>query len=642
MIGAMREKMQGVFATVIIVAICAIFALWGVETLFNRSGKVKAPITVDGVDISEQQINQAVSMARERYSEMFKGKIDPSFLTDKMLREPAIESLIGRTVMAKQVAGMKLVAAPGSIDREIVQTPEFSQDGKTFDPAYFKEKLRGAGMTPAMYRARLNDALVMEQLQRGIADTAFVTEKQIDTAVALAEQNRSFEYVRLSEKDAANNIQPDDKAIEQYYNDHAKEFMTDETVTLEYLDLNKAELSHQATVSDDELKEAYDKEAAAFKPSVERHAAHILIEEKPKGGAQQATLDTIEQKLKEGGDFAALAKKYSDDKESAAMGGDVGFSAGDVFEPEFEKALAALVNVGDVSQPIKTRYGYHIIKLLGKKDTVFPSFAERKAALKEQLSHGKADTVYSEKLNQMTDSTYSAGDLAGPAAELKMEIKKTEPFGRRGGKGLAGQQKVIDAAFSEDLLDSGRNSQVIELSADRAVVVRVAAHQLPQQKPLETVKAEIIASIKKEQAASALKVKAEAIQKDVQAGKNLTDIAGVDKLSRVVLENQKNATNGADAELVAEAFKLSGKPSDAAATQSVQLANGDWAVVHLLAINNIAADKNSKTYKSASENMNGNAGAQDFALYQQSLRQAAKVERRDTSTSKDENKESEQ
>lgn len=631
MIGAMREKMQGVFATVVIVFICVMFALWGVETLFSSSGRAKAPLTVDGVDISEQQINQAVSAARERYGEIFKGKIDPSFLTDKMLREPAIESLIGRTVLAKQVAGMKMAAAPATIDREIVLNPEFSQDGQRFDATYFKDKLRSAGMTPAMYRSRLNDALVMEQLQRGIAETAFTTDKQVDAAVALAEQNRSFEYLRFAEKDAADSIHPDDKTVEQYFKDHADAFMTEETVTLEYLDLNKAELAHEVAVDDAELKDAYEKEKVAFKPSVERHAAHILIEEKP-DRSEKAKLDTIMQKLKAGDSFADVAKKFSDDKESAAMGGDVGMSAGNVFEPEFEKALAALVNVGDISEPVKTRYGYHIIKLLDKKDTVFPSFDERKAALKEQLARTKADTIYTEKLNQMTDSTYSAGDLAGPAAELKMPVQKTAPFGRRGGKDLAGQQKVIDAAFSDDLLSSGKNSQVIELSADRAVVVRVAEHQLPKPKELAAVREDIVNSIKKTQAASELKKQADAIRQRVLAGENMSEVASKEKLSRVLLENQKNTANGANAELVTHAFTLSGQAADAAATDAVQLANGDWAVIHLLAIHSAQPDKKDAAYKAAREKMDGSAGNEEYALYQQALRQAAKVERKDTAT----------
>ncbi len=631
MIEAMREKMQGVFATVVIVFICVMFALWSVETLFSRSAQVKAPLTVDGIDISEQQINQAVSMARERYSEMFKGKMDPSFLTDKMLREPAIESLIGRTVLAKQVAGMKMAAAPASIDREIVRNPEFSQDGQRFDPTTFKDKLRGAGMTPAMYRARLNDALVMEQLQRGVADTAFTTEKQIAAVAALEAQTRNLEYVRLAEKNAVDSIHPDDQAVEQYFNEHANEFMTEETVTLEYLDLNKAELAHEATVSDDELKEAYEKEKAAYKPSAERHAAHILVEEKS-DGSEKTKLDTITQKLKAGDSFADVAKKYSDDKESAAMGGDVGVSAGDVFEPEFEKALAGLNKVGDISEPVKTRYGYHIIKLLDKKDTAFPTFDARKVALKEQLSGAKADSVYSEKLNEMTDSTYSAGDLAGPAAELKMSVQKTEAFGRRGGKGLAGQQKVIDTAFSEDLLNSGKNSQVIELSADRAVVVRVADHQLPKPKALSDVKAQIVDTIKKTQAASALKTQAETIRQRVLAGESLSEVASKEKLSRVLLENQKANASDVNAELVAHAFRLSDQSADA-----FQLANGDWAVIQLLAIHSAQPDKDSAAYKAVSEQMNSSVGTEEYALYQQALRQAAKIERRSTAT--DDNKE---
>lgn len=627
MIGAMREKMQGVFATVIIVFICVIFALFGADAFFSGGGQAKAPVSVDGVDISEQQINQAITTARERYSEMFKGKIDPSFLTDQMLREPALESLIGRTVLTKQVSLMKMAAAPDAIDREIVRNPEFSQDGKSFDPGFFKSKLSSAGMTPAMYRARLNDALVMEQLQRGISETAFTTEKQVAAAAALSEQSRSFEYLLLAEKTVAGSIQPDEKAIEQYFKDHADEFMTEETVTLEYLDLNKATMGHGAAVEEADLKAAYEKEAAAFKPSPERQAAHILVEEKP-DGSEKAKLDTIMKKLKAGESFADVAKKYSDDKESAVMGGDVGVSAGDVFEPEFEAALAALTKVGDFSEPVKTRYGYHVIKLLNQKNTAFPSFAERKAALQEQLSHAKVDADYTEKLNQMTDSTYSAGDLVGPAAELNMQVQKTEAFGRRGGKGIAGQQKVIDAAFSEDLLNSGKNSQVIELSADRSVVVRVAEHQLPKPKDLALVKEDIIASIKKTQAASQLKTQAEAIRQRVTAGEAMGAVASKEKLSRQLLENQKNNANGASAELVARAFQLSGQPTATTATDAFQLANGDWAVVHLLAINNAKLDVNSAEYKAVQESMNASVGSDEYALYQQALRQAAKVEKR--------------
>lgn len=628
MIGLIREKMQGVFATVIVGFISVIFALWGVESLFNRGANSnQAVLTVNGVDISEAQISREVSNLRERYAQMFGGKIDAAMLSDKMLRAPAIEALTSRTLLEKQVTSMNMVAANSAIDREIVKTPAFSKDGKMFDAEYFKERLRSAGMTPAMYRASLNDALVMQQLQQGIVETGFVTDKQVSADYAIANQTRSLEYVRLPLQTAIDTIKPDDKAVEAYFTAHASEFMTEEKVSIEYLELNKANLAKQETLSDDEVRAGYDKEAAAFKPQVERHAAHILIEEKS-DGSDKAKVEAAVKKLKAGESFASVAKAYSDDKESAVEGGDVGVSAGNVFEPEFEQALAALAKPGDVSEPIKTRYGYHIIKLLDKKETAFPSFAERKADLEKQLRQAKAATDYAEKLNQMTESTYSAGDLAGPAAELKMDVQKTAPFGRRGGAGVAAQQKVIDAAFSQDLLDSGRNSQVIELTADRAVVIRVLDHQLPKQRELAEVRADIVERIRKEQAGDVLKSKANAIRDRLQKGESLAAIAAAEGLKAVKLEQQKNAPGGADAELVAAAFKLNRPGVDSVSAEANALANGDWVVVHLLAIQDAQIDKNAADYQEAGQRLNAEVGSADLVMYEQALRQAAKIEQK--------------
>jgi peptidyl-prolyl cis-trans isomerase D len=636
MIGVIREKMQGIFAIVVVGVLSAVFALWGAESFFNRSsGSKQVALTVNGVDIVEQQISQSISVMRQRYAEMFKGKMDPSFLTDKMLREPAIQSLVSRILLEQQVDHLKMTAAPSAIDREIVKNPAFSQDGKTFDVDTFKAKLRSAGMTPAMYRSQMNDALVMEQLQQGIADSAFVTSKQVAAAVALADQTRSFEYLHLPLQKAIEAVVPDDNAIEKYYQEHAKDLMTEEKVTIEYLDLKKSDLTKLVTVDDADIRAAYDKEAAAFKPETERHAAHILIEEKS-DGSEKAKLAEIEKQLKAGASFEALAKKYSDDKESAKEGGDVGSSAGNIFEPEFEKALAGLAKVGDVSAPIKTRYGYHFIKLLDKRETTFPPFEQRKPILEQQLRAAKADSLYSDKLNQMTDSTYSAGDLAGPAADLKMEVQKAAPFGRRGGAGVASQQKVIDAAFSSDLLDTGRNSQVIELSANRAVVIRVVNHQLPKQRDLAEVKPDIIAAIKKEKATDALKEKAQALRSSVQAGEAMAGLAGKEQLSLQTLENQKNNTGGTNAELIADAFKLSGKPTDAASVDAFQLSNGDWAVVHLLAIHQVKPDTNSSEFKAVENKMAADIGASEFSTYEQALHQAAKIVERKKSASEGE------
>ncbi|HSC75177.1 MAG TPA: SurA N-terminal domain-containing protein [Pseudomonadales bacterium] len=628
MLELIREKMQGTFATIIVVLLCSVFAMWGVERLFDRGGKTRAAVTVNGEDITEPEVARATQAMRQRYVEMLGGKVDSTFLSDQMLREPALDSIISRKLLAEKTAKMKMIIGPTTIDREIVGDSMFSKDGKSFDPELFKEKLRSAGMTPTMYRQQLSAQMELSQLHEAIAGTAFVTERQVEAAAVLAAQTRSFEYIQFPLQAAMDGITPTSEAVEQYFKDHNNEFTTEEKVSIEYLDLNKANLVKDIKLEESDIRASYDQEVAAFKPSTERRAAHILIEVKP-DGSEQAVLEQIKKRLAAGESFAALAKQFSSDKESAKEGGDVGFSSGNVFVPEFEQALAGLANKGDVSAPVKTEFGYHIIKLLDKRDAALPSFEERKPEIEKQLRQAKVGAIYAEKLDQMTESTYSAGDLAGPASELKMDVQKTAAFGRRGGVGVAAQQKVIDAAFSGDLLDSGKNSQVIELSADRAIVLRVSNHEISKPRELADVTAEIVKIIKHDQAVIALKAKAESIKNRVQSGTPMSVIGSEEKITPVSLASKNRNAQGVDTSLTAAAFKLAKPAANVVAADAIQLANGDWAVLHLVTVSDIQVGKDSEEYKAARQKLDSAVGNEDFSLYEKDLKESAKIIRKD-------------
>lgn len=632
MLEIIREKMKGVFATVIVGLFCAIFAMWGVESLFERSGQAQGVVSVNGEPITDPEIAQATQIIRQRYMQMLGGKVDPKFLNDQMLREPAIDSIISRRLLEEQTSKMKMTVGPVTLDKEIVRDPTFREEGKGFDAEYFKEKLRSFGMTPAMYRQQLAEQVVLGQLQHGISGSAFVTNKQVNDIANIEAQTRSFEYLQLPLKTAMEGVVPTDEALEQYYKEHSADFMTEEKVSIEYLDLNKSSLAQNIPLEESEVRASYDQEAANFKPSVERRAAHILIETKP-DGSEKTVIEKISTRLKAGDSFAVLAKQFSSDKESAVQGGDVGFTTGQTFVPEFEQALASLANPGDVSQPVKTEFGYHFIKLLEKKDTVFPPFEERKADIEKQLRQAKAGPLYAEKLDQMTESTYSAGDLAGPASELSMEVQKTPVFTRRGGVGIAGQQKIIDMAFSSDLIDSGKNSQIIELSVDRAIVLRVASHEIPKQRELAEVKAEIVGKIKTEQAAILLKNKADSLRKRIQSGTSIAAIASEEKISPVAVKSGKRTTKDGDPELLSSVFKMS-KPSEGViVTDAVQLANGDWAVLHLVAVEDMQVQPDATEFKAVQQKLEAAVGAADFSLYEQGLRKAADIVRKQASSS---------
>lgn len=629
MLELIREKMQGTFAVIIVGLFCAVFALWGAETIFEGRSNKQIVATVNGEEITEPEVTRVISELRQRYTQMLGGKVDPQFLNDKMLRNPALESLISRKLLESQAEDMKMSVGLITVDREIVRDPLFAKDEQTFDPEYYKEKLRGYGITPAMYRNQLSQQLLLTQLQQGISTTAFITDQQVDVIAQLTAQKRSFEYLQLPLEAELDKVILEDEQVEKYYKDHSAEFMTEEKVSIEYLELSKSALMKDVKLDEEDIRASYDKESANFKPSTERRAAHILVEIE-KDGSENATLDKISERLKAGESFETLAKEYSKDDGSAGQGGDVGFTKGDTFVPEFESALSSLNNVGDVSEPVKSQFGYHIIKLLEKREAAMPSYDERKVDLEKQIRLAKVDDIYSEKLSQLSESTYSAGDLAGPATEMGLELQKTAAFGRKGGSGIAGQQKIIDAAFSNELLDSGKNSQVIELSADKAIVFRVNNHELPKSRDLLDVKDEIVVKLKRDQAVVSLKAKAQSLSTQIQGGATLRAIAKENSLPDPISVKEKNrSAEGIPPEILTAAFKLAKPVDKAPVVDAVEIGNGDWALLALMSVDDVQLKSSDPEYVAVKDRLENSAGDVEFSWFEQHLKNAAEIVRRD-------------
>lgn len=623
-----RERIQGTFATVIVVFFCAVFALWGVEALFHGSKKPDAVATVNDRDITEAELANAIEMLRAQYTKMLGGQVDAKFLNDKMLREPALESLISRTLLEEYVTENKILVGKGTVDKEIVADKNFSRDGKTFDADFYKDRLRQSGLTAAAYQKYLGKQLQLQYLQKGIADTAFVTDAEIAVIARLMAQKRSFEYVVFPLQKYVDAAVVTDASLEKYYQEHQADFMTDEQVAIEYLELTKKNIADSIEIVEADVRQAYEKEMQNFKPGTERSAAHILIEAK-EDGSHEKTLLEIQDRLKKGESFADLAKTFSVDEGSAAQGGDVGFTTGETFVPEFESALAGLANVGDVSAPVKTEFGYHIIKLTGKRDTVAKSFDERKAEIEKELRGSKASTAYNEKIDALNESTYSAGDLSGPAQELGLTVQSTVPFGRRGGVGIAGEQKIIEAAFSADLIESGKNSQVIELAGDRALVIRVKEHLMPKARELTEVKTVVVDKVKRGQAEAQLKEKIATLKARADSEKALDAIAKEEglRVETVVLSKRKEG-KPEQADVYEKAFSMARPASGVAVMDSTNVGAGDWVLIKLNAVEDAEVTPESPEFVEVKSRMSQSAGNDDFAVFERELQAKAKITRR--------------
>ena len=263
----------------------------------------------------------------------------------------------------------------------ILQTPEFQVDGK-FNADRFDQVIRQMNYSRMQFRQMLGQEMLIGQLRAGLAGTGFVTDNELQSFARLEKQPRDFATLAIKADASKSSVSEDE--VKAFYEGHKSEFMTPEQVVVEYVELKKSSFFDQVKVKQEDLEALYQKEIANL--SEQRDAAHILIEVNDKVGDEQAKakIDEIKARLAKGEDFAALAKEFSQDIGSAATGGALGYAGRGVYDPAFEEALYALKQ-GEVSAPVKTPYGYHLIKLLGVQAPEVPSLESLKPKLEDEL-----------------------------------------------------------------------------------------------------------------------------------------------------------------------------------------------------------------------------------------------------------------
>jgi peptidyl-prolyl cis-trans isomerase D len=417
-----------------------------------------------------------------------------------------------------------------------------------------------------------------------------------------------------------------DDEIKAHYDEHAKEFMSPEQVVLDYIELKKSAFFDKVQVKDADLQAAYQKEIANL--AEQRRAAHILIEvnDKMNDAQAKAKIEEIQQRLAKGEDFAALAKEFSQDPGSAAKGGDLGYAGKGVYDPAFEESLYAL-NKDQVSAPVRSEFGWHLIKLLGVEAPSVPTFA----SLKDKLTHDlKADLVeqkFVDVSKQLEDAAFEASDLAQPAQDLGLKVQTTPAFGRDGGAdGIIANRAVIQAAFSPEVLEEGANSSVIELDPETAVVVRSKEHRQPEQLPLAAVSDAIRAQLLKQHASDAVKAKGDALLAGLRDGK-IPLTAKQDGVSWKVVEAATRSQEGLEPSVLQALFRMP-KPEgkDKPVYSSLTAADGSFVIVRLNGVNHAAAptDQEKVQYRRF---LASRAGQQDFASFRAQLESKAKIEK---------------
>jgi len=609
MLQAIRDGSKGPVAKVIVGLIILTFALFGIESIVALGGGEDAPATVNGEEISEFQVLQAVQMQKRRFQAQLGENFDPSIFKDELLRESSVESLINETIVKQAAEDAGVQFSNAQIDALILQSPEFQVNGK-FDAAQFDLVLRSAGFTRQTYRELLRTSLLTQQLQNAWQTTSFATPLEAESIAKLEAQTRDFSFSTLSLEEMKKDVVVSDEEIEQYYQENTHEFMIPEKVSIKYVELNAEKLGSSIEITEADIKDSYDQLVAESNSKKEYRAAHILLLEANE--AAQQTMAEIQAALDQGKDFESLAKEYSEDDTSKFSGGDLGFADDSVYEDEFATALIGLEK-GQVSAPVETRDGLHLIKLLDVRQPEVAPFSDLKDSLASDLRSEAVQVIYLETLERLKDEAFSSSNLDSVAASLELEIKTEGPFARSGGEGIASNRNVIESAFSELVMDEGANSEVIELNDTKAVVIHLDQYLESKPKELADVRSEINTKLIAKKATEALTAAAESYLAEPQSF--------VGKWAS--FEDKTRQFTGAPQEVVAKAFEMG--ISDSGSSYSlVDLKNGDKALIELKGINReIAAETN----ESQKQKVSRVKSTTEFRSYFEYQREEADIEK---------------
>lgn len=631
MLQNMRDNAQSWVAKVIVGVIVLIFALTGWESISSFSSNADQAAEVNGEAISKLELEQAVALQRrqliQQLQQMGNNSFDPSMIDERFLRTSVLDGLIERSVLIQGAEEAGFDVSDQMIDQLILTTPDFQVNGK-FDSNRFDIVIRNMGMPSRMaFRDLVRQQLLITQYRNGYEATAFATPAERQQLADLENQTRDFSVIEVPVGDASA-VSVSDEEIAEYYAANAQQFMTPEQVVLNTLTLSRAGFFDQVEVSEEALNELYQREIGNL--AEQRRASHILIEvaDDAADADAKARIEAAAARVAGGEDFAAVAADVSDDGGSARNGGDLGYVVKGSFDQSFDDALFAL-QADEVSVPVRTSYGYHLIKLTDLKAPEVPTLESMREQLVQELKSEQVEREFVDASQELANLAHEASDLAEPAAALGLEVETLGPVERLGGEGLASNPKVMNAAFSDDVLKNSYNSDLLELDADTVVVVRVKEHLKPEQRPLEEVKQEINELMAYDKAENASAEKADGYVAGLKSGELTTEaLAQQQGAEWQQYEAVGRSSSEIATPLLRSVFGLPKPTAEQAVYARIKQPAGGYWLVELRGVATAedvqAADGADSQYQ---QFIAGQSGQQDFSAAQEQLRADAEIER---------------
>ena len=608
-----REKSQGTFAWVILIMICVPFMLWGIQN-YMGGGSENAVASVGDKEFFQNDVNQAYA----QYSQNLAGMN----FDEATVKQQALNKLIKDEVLFQHVQAIGLVVTDNTAKQFIHSLEYFQTDGQ-FDKDKYHSLLGAQRLSSTEFVARIKKALVMEQFQQSITDSSFATETELENFFKIQNQQRDVEMIAIALPEVTE--QPTTEAINTYYQQNQNKYLTSEKVAIEYVELSLNDLALQIESTEEQLQAYYQTQKDFYTTKERRKISHILFAFTKDTSSDEKQLEkalNAKQQLATQS-FEALAKVLSDDKITASKGGDLGLFNVGVMEESFEQAASAL-QLNEVSSPVKSAFGYHLIKVTELTQGTIKSFEDVKAELTLAYQKSEAENKFYALGESLSEISYENPDsLQGVADELGLKINTTPLFakGSIAEKQLAlfAEPKIVDAAFSEDVL-KGNNSESIEIGTDNLVVLRMTEYKPAEAKPLEHVEPIIKAILLNLEAKKLALESADKIKAEIVAGKSSTEVADEHGLPIKTMSNIERMTKDIPWNITQAIFKAAKPLNDKTTVFTVTDTSGTQTVIKLLKVTEGMMTKSDRDKKQlASQNIAKALGQSDFEATLQSL-----------------------
>lgn len=623
MLQDIRQNIKGTAAKIVVGLIVVSFSIFGIESiLLGGSGNEIAEVNGEG--IFPEQVQQMVNTERRRLIQQLGDNLDPALLDDQRLGARAVQSLISRKLQMQSAGDMKLMAADKQLGAVIGAMEQFQIDGQ-FSPEMYKSMLASAGFTPLSFKAGLSEDLILNQVRSGLAGSDFATAAELALNAKITRETRDVRYLTIPVEAFTSALTISEGEIEAYYEQKGSSFLTEEALDLEYVELALSD--YIRAVEEEAIFESYEAEKDGYAYATENRVSHILFsaDSGDNDTALRARAAVVVEALASGGDFAELAVSASDDSGSSSLGGDLGVTSGDAFPPEMEEAIASL-EPGEVSALVETDAGLHLIKLTERRAGSMPSLEELRPELEQRLATDAATVELLRTVESLKDYAFNAENLDEPASELNLTVEKSEMITRSQSEGLFSNASLLAAAFSEDVLEAGHNSEVIDMGGNRYVVLRVHQHHPAQIKSLAMVRNEIVATMTAEAARIKVSEEANRAMQALASGVDIESFANENGYQWQVELAADRRNQLVPASVLRRAFDISGPSDEQSVFDYVLTPIGDAQVLELVRVTQGDYKQLAEAAKTAlNEQIGGEYGALIDIEYRNGLREKADI-----------------